>query len=165
MILIGLGANLPSKAGAPARTLLAALAELSRSDVSVLAVSPYYENPAWPDPGDPAYVNAVARIETTRSPEDLLLLLRAIELWFGRTTAEKNAPRPLDLDLLDYHGRIQPGPPILPHPRMSERRFVLAPLHIIAPDWRHPVSGLDAAAIEAALPESAGPLSRLADPD
>ena len=52
-----------------------------------------------------------------------------------------NAPRTLDLDLLDYDGRVEEDGVVLPHPRMTERSFVLVPLAEIAPDWRHPVSG------------------------
>lgn len=165
MILIGLGANLPSPAGAPAATLRAALAHLSRDDVAVVSVSPLYENPAWPDPHDPAFVNAVARIATGRSPEELLSLLRATERRFGRTCGERNAPRPLDLDLLDHEGRVQSGPPALPHPRLSERGFVLFPLRDVAPMWRHPVSGLFVDVLIDALPQQARMLTRLPDPE
>jgi 2-amino-4-hydroxy-6-hydroxymethyldihydropteridine diphosphokinase len=56
-----------------------------------------------------------------------------------------NAPRTLDLDLLDYDGRIEAGSPTLPHPAMTERDFVLRPLCEIAPHWRHPATGLTAA--------------------
>ena len=163
MILIALGANLPSLAGTPAVTLRAALADLSRNDVSVIAVSPLYENPAWPDPTDPPFVNAVARVETARSPEELLALLRSTERRFGRIASARNAPRPLDLDLLDYDSRIQYGTLILPHPRLSERGFVLIPLRDIAPDWLHPVSGASASAMIDALPKAARALTKLSD--
>jgi 2-amino-4-hydroxy-6-hydroxymethyldihydropteridine diphosphokinase len=165
MILIGIGANLPSPAGAPAATLRAALADLSHNDVSVIAVSPRYESLAWPDPRDPVFVNAVARIATGLSPEDLLSLLAATERRFGRSSGERNAPRPLDLDVLDYQGRVQSGPPALPHPRLSERGFVLVPLRDVAPGWRHPESGLVVDALIDALPAEARMLTRLPDPD
>ena len=74
------------------------------------------------------------------SPESLLERLHAIEMSFGRQRQQMNAPRPLDLDLLDYDGLIQDGPPILPHPRMASRAFVLIPLADIAPNWTHPVT-------------------------
>jgi 2-amino-4-hydroxy-6-hydroxymethyldihydropteridine diphosphokinase len=72
----------------------------------------------------------------------LLQCLHAIEASFGRKREERNAPRTLDLDLIDFDGRIRDDAPILPHPRVAERGFVLVPLADIAPDWRHPVSGL-----------------------
>ena len=52
-----------------------------------------------------------------------------------------NAPRTLDIDILDYNGLVESGPPELPHPRIAGRGFVLVPLAQIAPQWRHPVSG------------------------
>lgn len=105
---------------------------------------------------DPPYVNAVALIGTVLSPEALLALLHSIETEFGRDRstgrAKDNAPRPLDLDLLDYNGVIQQGPPALPHPRMIERNFVLVPLADVAPDWRDPVSGRKVSELMASLP-------------
>ena len=141
MILLALGANLPSPAGTPAETLRAALAALENAGVHVRAASKFFVSAAWPDPRDPAFVNAVAKVETTLEPVALLALLHAVEREFGRRRGERNAPRTLDLDLLDYDGRVEEGPPRLPHPRMIERGFVLIPLADIAPDWRHPVSG------------------------
>ena len=68
MILIALGANLPSHAGPPAQTLRASLTSLCENAVTPVSVSNFYASPAWPDPSDPAFVNAVARVETTRDP-------------------------------------------------------------------------------------------------
>jgi 2-amino-4-hydroxy-6-hydroxymethyldihydropteridine diphosphokinase len=141
MILIALGANLPSTAGQPAETLRAALTALGTHGVDVRAVSKFYATPAWPDPNDPPFVNAVAHVETALSPTELLAALHNVETAFGRKRSERNAPRTLDLDLLDYDGRIGPGPPELPHPRMAERGFVLIPLKDVASDWRHPATG------------------------
>ena len=141
MILIALGANLPSRAGSPAETLRAALAALADRGISVGAVSRFFRTPAWPDPHDPPFVNAVARVETELAPRALLDVLLNLETQFGRQPGPRNAPRPLDLDLVDYDGRTEDGPPELPHPRIAERGFVLIPLAEIAPGWRHPVSG------------------------
>lgn len=60
---------------------------------------------------------------------------------YGRVRSARNAPRTLDLDILDYNGTVQSGPPELPHPRLHDRAFVLIPLRDVAPGWRHPVSG------------------------
>jgi 2-amino-4-hydroxy-6-hydroxymethyldihydropteridine diphosphokinase len=155
MILIGLGANLPSHAGSPADTLRAALVELARYGVTPLKVSRIYKSPAWPDPRDPAYANAIARVSTTLSPGQLMTRLHETETAFGRHRSARNAPRTLDLDLLDYEGRVEQGPPILPHPRIAERAFVLVPLEDIAPDWVDPVSGRSVSEILSALPEGA----------
>jgi 2-amino-4-hydroxy-6-hydroxymethyldihydropteridine diphosphokinase len=144
VIYIALGANLPSRAGLPAKTLLAAFERLAQSGIASVRVSRFYRSEAWPDPSDPEFVNAVASVSTGLSPRDLLTQMHAIEKSFGRDrsgAARPNAPRSLDLDLIDYEGKIQDGPPALPHPRMSTRAFVLVPLMEIAPEWRHPESG------------------------
>jgi 2-amino-4-hydroxy-6-hydroxymethyldihydropteridine diphosphokinase len=141
MILIALGANLPSHAGSPAATLRAALNQLSQNGAVPLKVSPLYTTPAWPDPRDPEFVNAVARLDTQLPPAQLMELLHDVEAVFGRERNARNAPRTLDLDILDYDGRAEQGPPILPHPRIAGRAFVLIPLRDVAPGWRDPVLG------------------------
>ena len=151
MILIALGANLPSPAGAPQETLEAALCELAARGITIEMQSGFYRSPAWPDPADPPFVNAVAAVRTGLAPGPLLDVLHEVERQFGRVRGVPNSPRTLDLDLIDYDGRIQQGPPILPHPRSETRAFVLVPLREVAPDWRHPVSGRSVSELIAAL--------------
>jgi len=154
MILIGLGANLPSDVGPPADTLKRALGELERHDVEIRRVSRFYETPAWPDPADPAFVNAVAVVQTRLQPVELLMVLHGVETAMGRLRSAPNAPRTLDLDLLDYEGRVLSGSELaLPHPRIAARSFVLVPLQDVAPDWRHPVTGQGVPELLAALPD------------
>jgi 2-amino-4-hydroxy-6-hydroxymethyldihydropteridine diphosphokinase len=152
MILIALGSNLPSRVGTPCETLRAALVELACEDVRIAAVSSFYKTKAWPDPSDPSFVNAAAQIETELTPEALIARLHEVERSFGRERGVRNAPRTLDLDLLDYDGRVEDGLLVLPHPRIASRGFVLVPLCEVAPDWRHPVSGLTVQSLIAALP-------------
>ena len=83
MILIALGANLPGPAGPPARTLKHALGELDGKGVKIRRVSSFYETPAWPDPADPAFVNAVAAVDTVFQPVELLTLLHGVETDVG----------------------------------------------------------------------------------
>jgi len=150
MILIALGANLPSAAGGPEDTLKAALASLGARGITVERQSGFYESEAWPDPSDPPYVNAVASVRTSLPPAELLRVLHEVEAEFGRRRGERNAPRTLDLDIIDYNGQVRHGQPELPHPRMEGRAFVLVPLSEVAPEWRHPVSGLPVSALIAA---------------
>jgi 2-amino-4-hydroxy-6-hydroxymethyldihydropteridine diphosphokinase len=164
MIAIALGANVPSAAGPPRATIGAALAALDARGAKVKALSHLWRTPAWPDRRDPPFVNAAALIETALSPEALLVLLHDIETRFGRDrsdSAKSNAPRTLDLDLLDYNGLVQAGPPTLPHPRMHERGFVLAPLREVAPDWRHPALGQTIEELIARLPAEALEMERV----
>ena len=141
MILIALGANLPFAAAAPEQTLHASLRLLSDNGAKVISVSRFFMTPAWPDPSDPPYVNAAVMVATSLAPGAMMGLMHDIESRLGRVRGKRNAPRCLDLDLLDYGGRVETGPPILPHPRIENRGFVLIPLADIAPGWVHPVSG------------------------
>jgi 2-amino-4-hydroxy-6-hydroxymethyldihydropteridine diphosphokinase len=86
--------------------------------------------------------------------------LHATETSFGRTRSARNAARTLDVDLLDYNGRVEDGSPMLPHPRLDVRNFVLIPLRDVAPDWRHPVTGRLVDALIGALPEAERTLPR-----
>jgi 2-amino-4-hydroxy-6-hydroxymethyldihydropteridine diphosphokinase len=153
MIVIALGTNLPSKIGTPRDTLSAALPRLTESGIRIVRVSPFYASQAWPDPNDPPFVNAVALVETELSPAQVMASLHAIEAEFGRVRGAKNSPRTLDLDLVDYDGRVEDGPPVLPHPRMRDRAFVLVPLADVVPGWRYPVSGKTVEELIAALPD------------
>jgi 2-amino-4-hydroxy-6-hydroxymethyldihydropteridine diphosphokinase len=155
MILLGLGANLPSaRHGSPQATLEAALARLGAAGIGIERRSPWYRSAPVPAGDQPWYVNGVAAVATPLGPAELLALLHGIEAEFGRVRRERNEPRSVDLDLLDYRGWVSaPGQePVLPHPRLAERAFVLLPLADIAPQWRHPVSGRGLASLIAALP-------------
>ena len=155
-IYIGLGGNLPHpRYGAPKATLEVALACLGRRGIEVRQVSPWYRTAPVPASDQPWYINAVAEISTNLSADRLLAELHAVEEAFGRVRSVANAPRLIDLDLLDFRGEIAPGGPgkaTLPHPRMTGRAFVLRPLADLAPDWRHPRTAASIGALVAALP-------------
>ncbi len=159
---MALGANLPGRFTSTAAAIEAALIEIEAQIGRIVARSRLYRSVAWPDPNDPEFVNAVALVETAHSAAAFLARLHDIEIAFGRVRGKANAPRPLDLDLIDFGGAVSaPGEnPILPHPRLTERAFVLLPLCDIAPDWRHPVTGRTVSELIAALaePASAVPL-------
>ena len=149
---VGLGSSLPWLGQSPADVVRGAARALGR--LGPVRLSPLYDSPAWPDPGRPPYVNAVALVRAALPPEALLAACQAIEAAYGRRRdpGDRNAPRTLDLDLLAVGAERRDTPTlILPHPRMAERDFVLAPLARLAPDWRHPVSGRTATQMRAAV--------------
>lgn len=164
-ILVALGGNLPTVRGAPALTLRGALELMPAFGIRVVSVARFYQTPALAEYIQPDYVNSVAAIEAIDPPQALLDKLHRLEALFGRVRKERWAPRPLDLDLLDFRGEVIPAkgrrgadagtgplPLALPHPGIEERAFVLLPLRDVAPDWRHPVTGKSVGDLIAALP-------------
>ena len=128
---IGLGSNLDDPE-AKVRQAITALAELPQAQLE--AVSSLYRSAPVGSAGQPDFVNAVARLSTDVAPQTLLAALLALEKHFGRERSLPNAPRTLDLDLLLYDAQCMAVPGLtLPHPRMHQRAFVLAPLVEIAP--------------------------------
>lgn len=139
-VLIALGTNLGNRA----ENLQSALAALHEF-VDIDARSRVYNTEPVGLRDQPDFWNMVVRGRTLLEPLDLLRALKRIELQLGRNAAPRNAPRVIDLDLLAFDQRILSTDEItLPHPRMHERSFVLYPLQEVAPDFRHPVSGLSA---------------------
>ncbi|MHC8509541.1 MAG: 2-amino-4-hydroxy-6-hydroxymethyldihydropteridine diphosphokinase [Rhodospirillales bacterium] len=166
-IFAGLGANLPMQPGMPPRAALgAALAMLEQAGVRVARRSRWYESLPVPyDPAQPNYVNGAVEIETRLPPRDLMTLFLNVEAALGRVRTVPNAPRTVDLDLLVYGSAVHtpeyPGDIVLPHPRMLDRAFVMVPLAEIAPDWRHPETGVLAG--EAAVRLNIGGLTEMRD--
>jgi 2-amino-4-hydroxy-6-hydroxymethyldihydropteridine diphosphokinase len=151
---LGLGSNL----GDRVHYLREAVDTLRAVDLR--AVSPVYETePVGGPGGQDAYLNLVAELETARTPHDLLGLCHRLEAAAGRVRDERWGPRTLDVDVLWIDGVTIDEPDLqVPHPRMWERRFVLAPLHDLAPDL------VDEATLDAAggYVEPVGPLDELA---
>lgn len=147
-VAVALGANL----GDPRRQLLAALAALSRH-LGALAVAPLFRSAAVSPIPQPSFLNTVAVARTAATPRELLALLGGLEREAGREPGPRWGPRPLDLDLLLW-GDVQLAEPelVVPHPRLAERSFVLAPLAALLPDLALPGDGRTVAALLAALP-------------
>jgi 2-amino-4-hydroxy-6-hydroxymethyldihydropteridine diphosphokinase len=154
MIFVGLGANLPHpRLGRPRQALEAALLALAAMGPLIVRRSRWYLSTPVPVSDQPWFVNAVIAIATERSPARLLSDLHDVERQFGRQRVERDEARVLDLDLLAYDDEVcDDGAALLPHPRLTERAFVLLPLREVAPQWRHPLSGQCVGDLVAALP-------------
>lgn len=153
---IGIGANL----GNAHDNVANALARLDAQPGCRLAASSSLWRTAPVDSSGDDYINAVARVDTSLDAATLLAALQAIELAHGRERPYRNAPRTLDLDLLLYgDDTIQTLDLTVPHPRMHERAFVLAPLLEIAPDALIPGRGRAADFLAAAASQA---IARLA---
>jgi 2-amino-4-hydroxy-6-hydroxymethyldihydropteridine diphosphokinase len=162
---IGLGANLPSPAGAPAETISAAMDELEAYG-RVKARSGFYETAPVGYIDQPRFVNAAVLLETELEPAALLKALLGIERSFGRdrVASPPKGPRTLDLDLLLYDDLVLDEAALtLPHPAMHERRFVLAPLAEIVAKWRHPVLGRTMEELLANLPAEDSGVDRISE--
>jgi 2-amino-4-hydroxy-6-hydroxymethyldihydropteridine diphosphokinase len=150
LTVLALGGNLPGVHGSVETALDAACSRLAAVGLGPLRRSRWWRSAAWPDPGDPPFLNGVVLVRTALSPSDILATLRTIEGEFGPRDGARNSPRVLDLDLIAAGRTVLDAPGlIVPHPRAAERYFVMGPLAEIAPEWRHPVLNQTAAALAA----------------
>jgi 2-amino-4-hydroxy-6-hydroxymethyldihydropteridine diphosphokinase len=159
-VFLGLGGNL----GEPAKAMGAALEMLDAGAATeVVAVSSLYRTPPWGKTDQPDFLNAAAELRTSLSPRGLLDACLEAERRLKRVRQERWGPRLIDIDILVFGDRtVHESGLEIPHPRMLERAFVLAPLAEIAPDFLaggHPLSawlaGLETAGI-ARLPSGQG---------
>jgi 2-amino-4-hydroxy-6-hydroxymethyldihydropteridine diphosphokinase len=151
MILIAFGSNLSGPWGTPRQTVERASQVLDAEGIRVVRISMPIETAPYGKPNQPSFINAVAVVETHKSPDALMRCLHMIERRAGRQRRLRWGPRTLDLDLIDYHGLVRQRksldvkPLVLPHPGVLLRRFVLRPIESVAPSWRHPVAHQTAA--------------------
>ncbi len=137
-VYLGLGSNM----GDRKKNLDRAIEALSQR-LRLGQISPVYDtDPVGENADQPRFLNMVCQAYTMLAPNDLLTLTKGIELKGGRALGKSNAPRTIDIDILLYGKQVIETPDlVVPHPRMTERAFVLMPLSDIAPDLVHPVSG------------------------
>lgn len=157
----------------PSCLIQAAIVSMADAGVAIRGESRLFRSPAFPAGAGDDYVNAVIAAQSAAPSEAVLQTLHTIEARFGRQRRTRWGSRTLDLDILNHDDRVAPdlatytawrdaplerqqekAPDrlILPHPRLQDRAFVLVPLADVAPNWRHPVSGLSVAQMLDALP-------------
>jgi 2-amino-4-hydroxy-6-hydroxymethyldihydropteridine diphosphokinase len=134
---LGLGSNIGDREA----NLGAAIERLRAPDLRVLRVSPVYETEPVDYTRQRWFLNLVVEVETSLFPMQLLARVARIERALGRARTVPKGPRTIDIDILLYGQAVIRSETLeVPHPRMGERRFVLAPLADLAPDLRHPVA-------------------------
>lgn len=143
VIYLGLGTNLGDRLLQLRRAV-----RLLREKMDILALSSVYDTSPMLVTDQPRFLNLVCEAATSLLPEEVLLLLKSIEIQLGRVAGPRFGPRLLDIDLLLYDELVFASPSLtVPHPRMLERAFVLVPLAEIAPALRHPVSHVELAGL------------------
>ena len=136
-VYLGLGSNIGDRQD----NLNRALDFLSQR-LRIEQVSSVYDTEPVGNVEQPHFLNMVCQVNTRLASRDLLILAKSIESKLGRTHGKSNAPRPIDIDILFYGDQVIETPElIIPHPRLTERAFVLIPLAEIALGLVHPVSG------------------------
>lgn len=149
-VYLGLGANL----GDRERTLQQAISALEAPDLHIARVSPVYETAPVDVPGQPWFLNLVVEAQTSLFPLKLLARAMKVEHSLGRRRTVAKGPRTIDIDILFYGNFVIDTPElVVPHPRLAARRFVLAPMADLAPDFRDPSSRRTIRELLAAAPE------------
>ena len=136
-VYLGLGSNMGDRQD----NLDRALGFLSPR-LRIEKVSSVYDTEPIGNINQPHFLNLVCQVYTRLAPSELLTLAKGIEKKLGRVFGRPNTPRPIDIDILFYGDQVIETPElVIPHPRLTERAFVLIPLAEIAPDLVHPVNG------------------------
>ncbi len=140
-VIIGVGGNINSEDGShPVKTCNKAIQTFKDYSIKVKKQSKWYNSEAIPKSDQPNFFNCIVIAKTKLNENDVLETLHKIEEKFGRIRNKINDPRSIDLDLIDYSGKIRCNKNIIiPHPRAHLRRFVMGPLAEINPDWIHPI--------------------------
>ena len=142
MIHLNIGSNLNSKFGSRFDNIEIAINLLIDSKIRVIKVSNFYETPSYPNKRLPKYLNIGILANYHQSHFDLLKQITLIEKKIGRKKTKKNESRVIDIDIIDFNGKIKIKNSknlILPHPRSHLRNFVLYPILQIDPNWSHPI--------------------------
>ena len=137
-IYLLLGTNL----GDRENNLQIAKEQLTAHQLTIKKESSIYETAAWGIEDQPSFLNQVVIVDSDKNPERILIIINIIEGLMGRVRNEKWAQRLIDIDILYYRDMVVNKPRLkIPHPEIQNRRFTLAPLVELAPNFKHPISG------------------------
>ncbi|MBN2258254.1 MAG: 2-amino-4-hydroxy-6-hydroxymethyldihydropteridine diphosphokinase [Anaerolineaceae bacterium] len=146
-IYLGLGSNLGDR-----QSNLTQAIQMLEPDIRPRIVSPIYETVPWGYQDQPLFLNCVLEAATTLTPRKVLKNLKSIEIEMGRQPSIRFGPRLIDLDILFYDNLVVSSKGLtIPHPRLTERAFVLLPLSDIAADLLHPITGMTIRSLAAAI--------------
>jgi 2-amino-4-hydroxy-6-hydroxymethyldihydropteridine diphosphokinase len=140
MIHLNLGSNLDSKYGSRFENISIAINLLTETKISIKKASNFYETPSYPNKNFPKFLNIGLMIDYDNDHYNLLKDIKLIEKKLGRIRRNKNDPRIIDIDIIDFKKEIKKDIElILPHPKCHLRNFVLYPILEIDPNWSHPI--------------------------
>ena len=140
MIHLNLGSNLDSKYGSRFENISIAINLLTETKIRIKKVSNFYETPSYPNKNFPKFLNIGLMIDYDNDHYNLLKDIKLIEKKLGRIRRNKNDPRIIDIDIIDFKKEIKKDIElILPHPKCHLRNFVLYPILEIDPNWSHPI--------------------------
>ena len=140
MIYLSIGTNLGNK-----KANIDYAVQLLKSLGMVKAISDYWSSDPWGFDSENGFINIAIAMASDKEPLEFLRLTKEIEIEMGRTkkSTDGYSDRIIDIDIIDYNGEIiDKEELILPHPHIAERKFVLFPLQEIAPEWKHPITGI-----------------------
>ena len=138
-VYLAIGSNLGNKRS----NIEKAKFQIEKNGIKIESCSSVYETESWPNNSFPNYFNIVLKAKTFFKPKILLEKVKKIEVLLGRKLSFKNHPRICDIDIIDYGQKTleidnDMLEPIIPHPKIHQRNFVLLPLYEISKDWLHP---------------------------
>ena len=140
MIHLNIGSNLESKYGTRFDNICIAVNLLINSKIKIKKISNFYETPSYPNSSFPKFYNIGLIVNYDDSYISLLKKIKLIEKKLDRIRTKKNNPRTIDIDIIDFKGKIKETKElILPHPKCHVRNFVLFPILQIDPNWSHPI--------------------------
>ena len=140
MIHLNIGSNLKSVRGTRSENISIAINLLIKIKMKIIKISNFYETPSYPNPNFPKYLNIGLLGIYNFGHDNLFKEISLIEKKLGRVKSKKNAPRTLDIDVIDFNSLIIKNKSLeLPHPRAHNRNFVLYPIKEIDPNWTHPL--------------------------